>query len=364
MRRATLETIRKSQEVAQRARLFLSMPAIEGLTPRPLFQAELVDPEGTEFPRRHGIFEVDEVGLSIFDHGALYGDSIFEGLLITNGRIFTWKEHLARLQAGAKRLQIEIPYDPVELTWQVLETIRAAGCTAEEKAYIRLVVTRGLGDLGIHPHKCLGSTVFAIVAKIQLYPEELYETGISMSLARRIRRPSPEFLDPTVKSSNYLNNVLALLETLAEERPETLMLTKEGYVAEATADNLFLVEKEEGWEDHPERVRVRTPVAAYCLEGITRSVVLEAATELGYRIEYPDDLLPSDLVGAGREVFLTGTGAGLVPVVVVGHGKVADGKPGPVTKKLRQKLLDTMAAPTRGLSIEATKDEIETYLGE
>ena len=355
------ESYRKSQEVARQARVFLSMPILEGLTPRGLLNAELVEGDGI-LERRHGVFEVDEVGLSVFDHGALYGDSVFEGLLVTGGRIFTWREHLERMVNSARRLQIDIPYDPVELSYQMLRTVRAAGCTADSVGYIRLVVTRGLGDLGIHPKKCLGSTIYGIVAKIQLYPEELYERGISMSLARQIRRPGPEFLDPTVKSSNYLNNILALLETLAEERPETLMLTKEGFVAEATADNLFLVEKEDGWEDDPSKVHLLTPVGVYCLEGITRSVILDAARDLGYSITLHPQLLPGDLVGPGREVFLTGTGAGLVPVIQIERHGVGDGVPGPVTKILRQKLLAAMADPARGLPIEADREGIERYL--
>jgi branched-chain amino acid aminotransferase len=354
------------QSIARQCRLFLSMPFVEGLTPRALGEGGGAEahPTGEPIARRHGIFRADEIGLSVFDHGALYGDSVFEGLLVTDGRLFTWREHLARLIAGARRLGIGIPYSPVDLSVQVLRTIREAGVGGDGagRGYVRLVVTRGLGDLGIHPARCLGSTVFAIAARIQLYPEELYEKGIGLSIARAVRRPGPEVLSPNVKASNYLNNVMALLETLAERLPETLMLTQQGTVAEATADNLFVVARGEGWESDPGRVAVRTPSAASCLEGITRAVVLGAAAELGYHCEEAADLLPSDLVGPDREVFLTGTGAGLIPVVAVGGQAVGDGRPGPATRELRRRLLAAQADPALGLPCSAGKAEIESYL--
>jgi branched-chain amino acid aminotransferase len=352
------------QEIAKSCRVFLSMPWLEGLTPRVLRTAPGTESAATgeALERRHGIFRPDEAGLSVFDHGALYGDSVFEGLLVVQGRLFTWREHLARLQSGARSLGIPIPYDPVELTMQVLRTIAEADLDRLERAYVRLVLTRGLGDLGIYPPRCIGSTVFAIAARIQLYPEELYERGIELSVAREVRRPGPDILDPNVKASNYLNNIRALLETLAEKRPETLMLTQQGFVSEATADNLFLVIREEGWEGDPGRVRIQTPPAAYCLEGITRELILKAARAAGHSVEETSTMLPSDLTGAGREVFLTGTGAGLIPVVKVGHQDVGDAKPGPVTRELRKSLLADMANPAMGVPVRATRQEVEEYL--
>jgi branched-chain amino acid aminotransferase len=355
------------QEIAKTCRVFLSMPWLEGLTPRVLRTApgteSVANPAITEpLERRHGIFRPDEVGLSVFDHGALYGDSVFEGLLVVQDRLFTWREHLARLQSGSRSLGIPIPYDPAELTMQVLRTIAEADLDRLERAYVRLVLTRGLGDLGIYPPRCIGSTVFAIAARIQLYPEELYERGIELSVARQVRRPGIDVLDPNVKASNYLNNIRALLETLAEKRPETLMLTQEGFVSEATADNLFLVIREDGWKNDPGRVRIQTPPKEYCLEGITRSLILKAARAAGHTIEETSAMLPSDLTGAGREVFLTGTGAGLIPVVKIGHQDVGDGKPGPVTRELRKSLLADMADPRLSVAVRATRQEVEEYL--
>lgn len=352
------------QEIARSCRVFVSMPWLEGLTPRVLRTAPGTESAtaGEPLERRHGIFRPDEIGLSVFDHGALYGDSVFEGLLVVQGRLFTWREHLARLQSGCANLRIAIPYDPVELTAQVLRTIAEADLDRLERAYVRLVVSRGMGDLGIYPPRCIGSTVFAIAARIQLYPEELYEAGIALSVAREVRRPGADILDPGVKASNYLNNIRALLETLADKRPETLMLTQQGFVSEATADNLFLVIREDGWESDPGRVRVQTPSACYCLEGITRGLILKAARAAGYTVEETPAMLPSDLTGAGREVFLTGTGAGLIPVVKIGHQDVGDGRPGPVTRELRRSLLADMADPRLSVPVRATRQEIEEYL--
>lgn len=353
---------RDLQEVAGSCRVFLSMPYLAGVTPAALVEDAVGGAAGEPLPRRHGVFRPNAVGLSMFDHGALYGDSVFEGLLVTEGRIFAWREHVARLQAGARQLAIEIPYSPVELSLQLLRTLREAGLDRAERAYLRLVVTRGLGDLGIHPARCLGSTVYAIAARLQLYPEELYERGIDLSIARSVRRPGKDVLDPNIKSSNYLNNILALLETLADARPETLMLTRDGYVSEATADNLFLVEHGAGWETDPTQVRVLTPAAACCLEGITRGIVMDAARELGYELAETPTMIAGDLVGPGREVFLTGTAAGIIPVVSVGGRTVGDGAPGTVTREIHRRLRAAMADPGRGLSATAGRREIEEHL--
>jgi len=297
------------RRIVESARLFVSMPYLPGLTPRLLKDPErsAAYPSSEPLERRHGIFRLDEVGLPVLDRGALYGDSVFEGVLVVGGRLFTWKEHLARLYRSAERLQIPIPYDPVELSLRILTTVREVSGAMTERRYLRLVVTRGLGDLGIHPGKVCGGVVYGIAAQIQLYPEELYERGIELSVARQVRRPGPEVLDPSIKSSNYLNNIRALLESLGEGRPETLMLTGEGFVAEATADNLFLVRRLPGWEGDPSRVTVSTPVATYCLDGITRGLILAAAREIGYQVEEVADMVVDDLTGADREVFLTGT---------------------------------------------------------
>lgn len=354
------------RRVSGTARLFASMPWVEGVTPRVLRDPERsrAYPTAEPLERREGCFALDEIGLASVDHGVLYGDAAFEGVLIAHGRVFTWREHLARLHRSCARLGISIPYDGVDLTRRLVDAVRQTGVARHERGYIRLVVGRGLGDLGVSPAKCVGSTVYAVCAKIQLYPEAAYRAGIGLSVAREVRRAMPQTLDPRVKSCNYLNNIRALLETQGERTLETMMLTPDGYVAEATADNLFLVLREPGWERDPARVRVVTPSPDYCLNGITRALLMRAAREAGHRVEESATLLPGDWAGPEREAFLTGTGAGVMPVTSVGGMPVGDGLAGPVTQALRERFLGYLADPALSVSLDATDDEIEAYLAE
>lgn len=350
--------------MSERARVFVSMPYLAGITPRVLADPSRSWQHPTTEPleRREGVFALDEIGLPLLDHGLLYGDAVFEGVLVAHGRLFTWKEHLQRLHDSADRLGIVLPHDGADLTRRLLGTVRRTGLAEDERGYIRLVATRGIGDLGIYPPKCVGSTVYAICSKIQLYPEAAYRRGISLSVAREVRRPGAETLDPGVKSCNYLNNIRALLETLDEGCLETVMLTREGFVAEATADNLFLVLREEGWEEDPARVRVITPSSAYCLDGITRRLLMRAGREAGYRVEESATLLPGDWAGPEREGFLTGTGAGVMPVIGIGGLPVGDGASGPVTHLLRERFFRYLADPAMGISLDASDEEINAYL--
>jgi branched-chain amino acid aminotransferase len=352
------------RRISRTARVFVSMPFVEGVTPRVLRDPDRSRAHPTSEPleRREGCFAVDEIGLPVLDHGVLYGDAAFEGVLAAHGRLFTWREHLARLHQSCERLGISVPYDGVDLTRRLLDAVRETGVGPHERGYVRLVVTRGLGDLGVSPTRCVGSTVYAVCARIQLYPEEAYQRGIGLSVARRVRRPMADTLDPQVKSCNYLNNIRALLETLSEKSLETMMLTPDGFVAEATADNLFLVIREAGWETDPRRVRVVTPSPEYCLNGITRALLMRAARDAGYRVEESATMLPGDWAGPEREGFLTGTGAGVMPVTSVAGVPVGDGTAGPVTHALRQRFLAYMADPALSVSLDATDDEIETYL--
>lgn len=354
------------QEVGRKARAFVSMPVIEGITPRILLEAHRSQGVETseELPRRHGIFHLDEIGLPLLDHAVLYGDACFEGILIKHGRIFLLREHLERLWRSAAELGIVVPYSPVDLTLHLLETIRQVAFEPQDNSYIRLVVSRGPGDLGINPRKCVGSSVFALVSTIRLYPKEAYEQGIPLGIARLIRRPGASILDPRIKSNNYLNNVLALREACAGSSDvECVMLNQEGFVAEATVDNIFLVLKEEGWRKDPSRVRVVTPSGLFCLNGITRMTILRLARELGYSTEESSSLLPLDLVGEAREVFMTGTGAFVMPITSVAGHRVGDGKPGEITRILLARINETMAEPHCGLDLGADRDAVRRYLG-
>ncbi len=351
-------------EVSERARVFLSMPVVPGITPR-----LLLDPNRSEnhpdplIARRHGTFAVDEVGLPCFDHLVLYGDGCFEGILIAHGRVFLLKEHMERLWGSARRLEIEIPYTPAELVRQILMSANEVDFEAPRNGYIRLVVSRGIGDLGINPRKCVAPTVFSLTSTIRLYPREMYETGIAIGLARKIRRPDASVLDPRIKSNNYLNNVLALIEgTRTNGTLEALMLTREGFVAEATVDNVFLIERRRGWESDPGRVLVRTPRREYCLNGITRALILRFAREAGYRVDEEADIPPLDLAAPDHECFITGTGAGVMPIIKVAEITVGDGVPGPITLSLVERMRGAQGNPVYGLRLDATPDEIETYL--
>ena len=350
--------------LADKGRVFVSMPWVPGLTPEALGREGLYEVAATDeaVERRHGILRLDQAGLSPLDHGGLYGDAVFEGILIDHGQIFLFKEHVDRWWESARKLEIDMPYSKEELSWQILRTVQAVGFRDDERGYMRPVLSRGFGNLGINPAKCLAPTVYCIVSTIQLYPPQKYETGIELSVARRIRRAGAEIEDPNVKSNNYLNNIGGLLETRGKGRLETMMLTSRGNVAEATADNLFLVVKDEGWEEDPSRVSLHTPTGDYCLMGITRNRIIRNAKALGYAVEERDDLLPIDFVGPACESFMTGTGCGLMPVVGIEGVPVGDGEPGPVTRTLLETIRGDMKNPENGLSIHADRSDLARYI--
>ena len=349
------------EEVGAKGKVFVSMPVVKGITPRVFvdsFASERVKTK-EPFTRLHGTFDLDEVGPSFLDHGGLYGDGCFEGILIRNGMVFLYREHMDRFWNSAAGLKIEIPYSKEELSWQIIRTIQAVGLKKNESGYIRLIVTRGIGDLGLNPKKCVGATVFAIVSTIKLYPKEAYDVGIELGVSKRIRRPGVTILDPRIKSNNYLNNVLGLIEgTRNLELLECLMLTADGNIAEATVDNVFCVIKENGYRTKPSNVRVLTPVGEYCLQGITRACIMDFARKFGYSVEEVPDLMPIDLLGSNRECFMTGTGAGIMPIVKVCSNLVGDGRPGEITKRLLAEIQKAMANPAFGLSVSADRAQV------
>ena len=358
------DVIQELTRLAEKSKVFLSMPWVEGLTPTTLGIEGRYHVATTDEPveRRHGILRMAEAGLSPLDHGGLYGDACFEGILLINGQIFLFKEHLERWWESARKLFIPMPYPMEELAWQILQTVQAVGFESGEKGYLRPVLTRGFGNLGINPAKCLAPTIYCIASTIQLYPAEAYERGIMLSVARDTRRAGPDIVDPNIKSNNYLNNIFGLLETKEKGTLETMMLTSRGLVAEATADNIFLVRKEEGWQEDPSKVHLFTPVADFCLMGITRNMIMAEAAGLGYTLHERDNMLPLDFVGPEKEVFLTGTGCGLMPVVGVEGIEVGTGRPGDVTRILLERIRAAMANPALGISIDATRDQLQAYL--
>ena len=264
--------------------------------------------------------------VSVFDHGLLYGDGVFEGIRIYHGKVLKLRTHLQRLFDSAKAIRLTMPYTLDELVDATKETVAA---NEMDNGYIRLVVTRGPGTLGIDPWPCPRPVVFIIVAPIQLYPPEFYERGLKIVSASTIRN-HPNALSPRIKSLNYLNNILAKIEALDAGVLEAVMYNQHGYVAEATADNLFIVRHAPG---SSVGMLCTPPLSAGGLGGVTRGLVLELAENLGIPSDDRTDLTRYDLYAAD-ECFLTGTGAEVVPVVEIDRRAVGDGQPGEVTKRL------------------------------
>ncbi len=263
----------------------------------------------------------NEAKISVFDHGLLYGDGVFEGIRVYNGKIFRLEQHLDRLAASGKAISLQIPMSHTELTKACCEACRRNGI---KDGYIRLVVTRGVGYLGLNPFKCAKPSVFIIAATIELYPEEVYRNGLKLITAST-QRVNPAALSPSIKSLNYLNNILAKIEAVNAGTVEAIMLNSAGHVAECTGDNIFIVRG--GKVETP-------PVSAGALVGITRNVVMELAGTAGLPVSEPN-LTRYDLMTAD-EVFLTGTAAEIVPVVSLDGRVIGTGKPGVLTLKLTE----------------------------
>ncbi|MCO6456242.1 MAG: branched-chain-amino-acid transaminase [Pirellulaceae bacterium] len=261
--------------------------------------------------------------ISVFDHGLLYGDGVFEGLRIYNRRILKLRTHLDRLWNSARSIQLRIPYTEDELEQAVRQTVAA---NEKQNGYIRLVVTRGSGTLGINPYQCPRAFVFIIVGDIQVYPAKFYQEGLSIISSATLQK-HPATLSPRVKSLNYLANVLAKLEAIAAGVEEAVLYNAQGYVTECVVDNIFAVQRRRGGQ-----VINTPPLHAGLLEGVTRNLVIELAEQAGYEV-HQNDMTRHDLYSA-QEIFLTGTGAEVVPVVKVDGRSIGDGKPGAVTGEL------------------------------
>ncbi len=275
------------------------------------------------------LYNKEDAKISVYDHGLLYGDGVFEGMRVYGGRVFRMDEHLMRLWNSAKAIWLEIPGTLKDMARAVDETLKANGIV---DGYVRLVVTRGAGTLGLDPNKTSDPQIIIITDSISLYPEEYYEHGLEIVTASTIRN-HPAALSPRIKSLNYLNNILAKIEGLQAGCVEALMLNQKGEIAECTGDNIFLVS----------RGRLLTPpVDAGILEGVTRSVVIELAVEAGITVqEIP---LTRHDVYIADECFLTGSAAEIIPVVKLDSRKIGDGKPGPVTLQLRERFHEVTRA--------------------
>jgi branched-chain amino acid aminotransferase len=265
-------------------------------------------------------YDKADAKISVYDHGLLYGDGVFEGIRVYHGKVFRLKEHLDRLYDSARSIWLEIPMGKDELIKAVEETVRV---NERQDGYIRLLVTRGTGTLGLDPRKC-DPQVVIIVDGISLYPPELYENGLEIITAATIRS-HPAALSPRVKSLNYLNNILAKIEAIRGGCLEALMLNHKGEVAECTGDNVFVLKHGE----------LRTPpIDAGILEGVTRNAVIELARKAGMTVN--EMVLTRHDIFTAEELFLTGTAAEIIAVVKCDGRVIGNGKPGPVTKRLRE----------------------------
>jgi branched-chain amino acid aminotransferase len=267
------------------------------------------------------LVEESEARVSVSDHGLLYGDGIFEGMRVIAGSVFRLQRHLARLEFGAKVLALSLPYSLEEIARAVNETVRAFG---QDEGYIRLLVTRGVGPLGVDPTTCPRGSVVIMVTTIKLFSEEQRERGLDM-ITSSYRRPSADVIDVRVKSLNYLNSVLPKLEARQRNADEALLLNARGHISEAAVANVFALRGKQLWTPPP---------SDGCLEGINRAAVMEIAPSIGLEVS-ERSIGRADLFAAD-EVFLTGSGAGVVAVRSLDGRILGSGQRGPITAKLQQ----------------------------
>ena len=269
----------------------------------------------------------EDAMVSVFDHGLLYGDGVFEGIRLYDGCVFKLDEHLERLEYSAKAILLSLPMSRQEIADAVCDTCRANNLS---NGYVRLVVTRGVGHLGLTPDGCGPPSVIIIADDIQLYPEELYEKGLKI-ISVPTRRINASALPPAVKSLNYLNNILAKIEAKKVGFQEALMLNDKGEIAECTGDNVFVLSK---------GVLYTPPLDAGSLRGITRAAVMDIASDLG--IPCREQALTRYDLWTAEECFLTGTAAEVIPCVEVDHRQVGNGEPGPTTKSFISKFRENV----------------------
>ncbi|BBO32150.1 branched-chain amino acid aminotransferase [Lacipirellula parvula] len=267
------------------------------------------------------LLPAEQATVSVFDHGLLYGDGVFEGLRAYNGKVFQLNEHVRRLFESALAIRLSIPMSQPDMAKAIDDTVAANGI---KDGYIRAVITRGSGTLGLDPNRCSNPQIIIIADSISLYPKEFYENGLELITSSVIRN-HPAALSPRIKSLNYLNNILAKIEGLKAGCVEALMLNHKGEVAECTGDNIFLVKQGKLYTP---------PLDAGILEGVTRNAVLELASEAG--IVTSESAITKHDVYVADECFLTGTAAEIIPAVKVDDRVIGSGKPGPITKQLTE----------------------------
>ncbi len=282
------------------------------------------------------LVEKEQAVVSVFDHGLLYGDGVFEGIRSYNSLVFKLSEHIDRLYESAHTLMLQIPLSKAEMEKAVIDTLKA---NQLKDAYIRLVVTRGTGDLGLDPRKCPKATVFIIADKIALYPKEFYEKGLAIVTVPTVRN-HPEALNPQLKTLNYLNNILAKIEAINAGVQEALLLNSQGYVTECTGENVFLVRGKQ---------LLTPPPYVGILKGITRQTAMSLGAKMG--LDVREEVFTRHDLYCADEVFLTGTAAEIVPIVKIDNRQIGSGLPGKITGSLRQEF-------QKVTSVEGTKYEV------
>jgi branched-chain amino acid aminotransferase len=279
-------------------------------------------------------FEKEDAKISVFDHGFLYGDGVFEGIRAYNGKVFLLKEHIDRFYDSAKVIMLDLELTKEEMIESILETMRKNNLT---EGYLRVVASRGKGDLGLDPANCEKATIVIIVDKLKIYPQDFYDKGMS-TIISSTRKNNPDSLSPRIKSLNYLNNIFAKIEAKQAGVIEAIMLNKEGYVCECTGDNIFIISNGE----------IKTPPTSLgALQGITRDFVLRLSKKLNLKIsEVP--FTQYELYTAD-ECFLTGTAAEVIPVIKIDSRVIGNGKPGEITKLIIKEFRE--AVKTEGIQI-------------
>ena len=270
-------------------------------------------------------FEKNEAKISVFDHGLLYGDGVFEGIRSYDRLVFKLKEHIDRLYESSHGIMLTIPFSRKDMIKAVVETLKL---NQLDNAYIRLIVTRGIGDLGLDPRKCKSASVIIIADNIKLYPEKMYKDGLDI-ITVPTPRNIPEALNPQIKSLNYLNNILAKIEAINSGYEEALMFTAHGCVAECTGDNIFIIKN---------NALITPPAYLGILKGITRACVMDIAKKQGMTAK--EEIITRHNIFTADECFLTGTAAEIIPVVRVDKRIIGDGKPGKNTLKLMKEFRD------------------------
>ncbi len=292
-------------------------------------QEFLVYVDGKYYPK-------SEAKISVYNHGFLYGDGVFEGIRAYNGSVFKLKEHIDRLYSSARAIMLEISMTKEEMITAVIETLKRNNLT---DAYIRLIVSRGFGDLGLDPRKCAKPTIVIITDRIKLHEGRAKEEGLT-AIISWVKRDPVDATTHEVKSLNYLNSILAKIEANIANVDEAICLNKEGFVCEGVAENIFIVRN---------GVVLTPPTSTGALRGITRNVAIEMAQKFGYKV-FKKEITPVDLFLAD-EVFFTGTAAEIVPVREINKRRIADGKPGPITRKLMQEYQKLVRDPKEGVPV-------------